>query len=443
MNIYTKLLLVLCVLTGCSYGQLAKNTGVGAQRSVSVPKVYETNGDYEYILEAKGDWCPWQKGIKSCAHVFSAGEYRVKDTDGPYLIVTLDRAGILAPRVTKYEKQKDQCRALATNKYTCSPNYYVETLGQPNDTYIQELWGLRRLNLQSVWSSQVWDVISRNAKTIPIAVVDTGVMVDHIDLKNQIYKTYNAITGDEDQIDDNGHGTHVAGTICASGNNGFGITGVTWGCKLMPVKFLGANGGGSVYNAIKGINWAVKNGAKIINNSWGGGGYSEPLENAIKRAEQKGVLFIAAAGNSANNNDKNPSYPANYNVSNVISVAALTENGTLAGFSNFGKKTVDIAAPGVNVFSTYNTGGYASLSGTSMATPHISGLAAITWARYPRSSYKSIKRRLYSYSTQNDMLRHRVRHYREANSSFLNKYFRNKDRSNYLDNVYKVCYDGL
>jgi serine protease len=184
---------------------------------------------------------------------------------------------------------------------------------------------------------------------------------------------------DNDPMDvvaqDGGHGTHVAGTIGAIGNNGIGVAGVAWRVQMMSLRFLGT-GGGSLADAVEAVYYSVDNGAVISNNSWGGGGYSTALFNAISYANTQGQIFVAAAGNEGRNNDSVASYPANYNVANVVSVAATDNRDALASFSNRGRNTVDLGAPGVSIASTY-PGGYMYLDGTSMATPQVSGAFAL------------------------------------------------------------------
>jgi subtilisin-like proprotein convertase family protein len=201
---------------------------------------------------------------------------------------------------------------------------------------------------------------------------------------------------DNDPMDDEGHGTHCAGTIAAQGNNGIGVTGVIWDAQIMALKFLGADGSGSTSDAVRCLNYAVANGARISNNSYGGGGFLASFQTALQNARARGHLFIAAAGNETNNNDANASFPANYNVDNVVSVAATDNRDRIASFSNFGATTVDIAAPGVNILSTLPGGGYGNLSGTSMAAPHVAGAAALVWDANPALTYTQVISRLYN-----------------------------------------------
>src|SRR5690606_1467341 len=179
-----------------------------------------------------------------------------------------------------------------------------------------------------------------------------------------------------DPMDDNGHGTHVAGTIGAVTNNHLGVAGVNWETRIMALKFLSASGSGTTAGAIRAIEYAIANGANIMNNSWGGGGFSRALEDAIREAHDAGILFVAAAGNSSQNNDTNPFYPASYDVPNVMSVMATDQDDDKAGCSHFGLASVGLGAPGVGILSTTPGGSFDSFNGTSMASPHVAGAAA-------------------------------------------------------------------
>ncbi len=188
---------------------------------------------------------------------------------------------------------------------------------------------------------------------------------------------YNFVAGTPNPFDDNSHGSHVSGTIAAVTNNGVGVAGVNWNAKIMPLKFLGASGSGSTSGAIDATVYAADNGARVINASFGGGGSSSAMRDAIIYAGSKGAVFVAAAGNSGQNIDVTPSYPASYHLPNEIVVAAIDIRGGLAGFSNYGATTVDLGAPGVGILSTTPNNTYSSYSGTSMAAPHVSGVVAL------------------------------------------------------------------
>ncbi|GBF56099.1 alkaline phosphatase [Microcystis sp. 0824] len=246
-----------------------------------------------------------------------------------------------------------------------------------------------------------------------IGVIDTGVDYNHQDLVGNIWTNPGEIAGDgidndgNGYIDDirgwdfayndnnpsdvNGHGTHVSGTIAGKGNNGVGVTGVAWNAKIMPLKFLNDQGSGSTSNAILAINYATAKGVKLTNNSWGGGGYSQALYDAINAAGQAGALFIAAAGNDAKNTDTSPSYPASYNLANIISVASTTRTDALSSFSNYGLTSVDLGAPGSEIYSTTPNNTYSTYSGTSMASPHVAGAAALLWSQNPTWTAQQVK----------------------------------------------------
>ena len=196
---------------------------------------------------------------------------------------------------------------------------------------------------------------------------------------------------DNNPTDDNGHGTHVAGTIAAAGNNGIGVTGVTWNSTIMPLKFLDSSGSGSTEDAISAILYARAKGVPIMNNSWGGGDFSQALEDAIELTDASGELFVAAAGNDFTNTDSEPFWPSSYDTPNIISVGASDQFDRKAWFSNYGVRTVDLSAPGTNVYSTWKVASYRFADGTSMAAPHVSGAAALVKAVFPNASGVGLK----------------------------------------------------
>jgi thermitase len=323
----------------------------------------------------------------------------------------------------------------------------------PNDTELGRLWGMINTG-QSVEgdggailgrpgididAKKAWE-IETGSKEVVVAVIDTGVNYLNPDLEANIYTNEaekngqagvdddkngcvddvhgcDFANGDSDPMDVYGHGTHCGGTIGGVGNNNQGIVGVAWNVRLLPVRFLGDDGGGTLANAIKSIDYATAMKVTIMSNSWGGGGFSQALMDSIIRAKDAGILFIAAAGNSANDNDSQPEYPAGYLVDNVMAVAAIDPTGALADFSNFGKSTVHIAAPGVNVLS-YTMRGLESWSGTSMATPHVAGVAALVYSQDMTQSYLTVKNRLLSSARPLGTLRGKV-----ATNGIVNAYY--------------------
>lgn len=305
-----------------------------------------------------------------------------------------------------YDPQKDKCHELEADGVTCSPNWEMKASLVPNDTHYKTQWGYKRIGSETAWDRA-------NVTEVKVGVIDTGV-APHSDLV--IKGGFNVINNSPNFNDDNIHGSHVSGTVCAISNNKFGVTGNAWSCDLYGIKFLNSQGSGSLFDAIKAIDWAIANNIKILNNSWGGGGFSPNLYAAIKRARDAGILFIVAAGNEGRNNDITPSYPASYDLDNVISVAAIGKDGRLANFSNYGKLSVDIAAPGVGILSTSNLRGYETLSGTSMAAPHVAGVAALLWSKNPDASYLKIIELLYRHAITNPYLKDKIAGSRELNA---------------------------
>ncbi|MCC2670381.1 MAG: peptidase, partial [Armatimonadetes bacterium] len=303
------------------------------------------------------------------------------------------------------------------------PDFPVRASGIPNDPYFPVLYGLHNIGQSSgtvdadIDAPEAWEVTT-GSKNVVVAVIDTGVDYHHPDLDFNILRDesgavigYDYYNDDADPMDDNGHGTHVSGTIGARGNNGVGVVGVSQVVRIMPLKFLGSDGGGFESGAVQSIDFAVEHGARILSNSWGGGGGSQLLLEAIQRARMQGVLFVAAAGNDSSDNDQFPTYPAAFSrdVDNVIAVAATDRTDELAWFSNYGPESVDVAAPGEDVLSTTPRNTYSYYSGTSMATPHVSGVAALILGRFPNLPLSALKLRLASSAEPLPSLEGRVR----------------------------------
>jgi len=330
---------------------------------------------------------------------------------------------------------------------------YSEDRGSGADPNFDQQWGMKDIEVKKAWQK------TRGSKDIVVAVLDTGVDYTHEDLQPNMWRNPGETGKDEngkdkatngkdddgngfiDDVvgwdfvsDDNkpfdltlsmfeiilgggnpGHGTHCAGNVGARGDNGKGIAGVAPNVKIMALRFLSEKGQGKTSGALKSLEYAIKNGAQILSNSWGSEGEdskedkdNQALKEMIRFAEEKGVLFVAAAGNGrggngySNDNDSKPAYPASYDMDIIISVAALDSEGKLGKFSNWGNSTVDIGAPGVKVFSTVPGGKYSDTvvdlfgmkvtwDGTSMAAPHVSGAAALYWSLYPEKSWREVK----------------------------------------------------
>jgi thermitase len=291
----------------------------------------------------------------------------------------------------------------------------------PNDARFSEQWALDNHGQNGgkegadIGALRAW-VTTTGDDDIVVAVLDSGVDYNHIDLQNNIWVRpdninqyadrdlgsiedvhgYNAIENTGDPMDDNGHGTHCAGIIGAEGENEIGISGVNWKVKIMPLKFMNAGGYGTTKDAIEAINYVIDRkragvNVRVISASWGSRMRSKALEDVIRKAQEAGILFVAASGNDSANTDQLPQYPAGYDLPNVISVAALNRQDDLASFSNYGLKSVHIAAPGANILSTWPGNEYRENSGTSMATPMVSGVAALVLSKRPQLSVDELR----------------------------------------------------
>jgi serine protease len=297
------------------------------------------------------------------------------------------------------------------------PDYRVSIARTSNDPGLGTLWGMNNtgqgggLSDADIDAPEAWNTSVGTGSTV-VAVIDTGIDYNHPDLAANMWRNprevpgngrdddgngfrddvygYDFANNDGNPMDDNGHGTHVAGTIGAVGDNGIGVAGVNWHARIMALKFLDASGSGYMSDAVRALNYAVANGARVVNNSYGGGGYDPAMASTISNARSRGVIVVAAAGNDGTNNDANPVYPANYAGDNVLTVAATDRSDRIASFSNFGRTSVDIAAPGVGIYSTLPNGKYGTFSGTSMATPHVAGALALVWDAHPGWTYRQV-----------------------------------------------------
>ncbi|WP_377110458.1 S8 family serine peptidase [Pseudoalteromonas sp. R86517] len=316
------------------------------------------------------------------------------------------------------------------------PDYQVSIAQTPDDPRFDELWGLNNDGQTGgtadadIDAVEAWD-ISTGSRDVVVGVIDTGIDYSHSDLASNMWVNssevpgdgidndgngfvddvhgINAITNSGDPMDDEGHGTHVSGTIGASGNNATGVVGVNHEVSLVGCKFLDAAGNGSTSDAIKCIDYMVglKNAGvnlRVLNNSWGGGGYSQALADAIASSETADLLFVAAAGNDTIDNDVNPHYPSNYENASVLSVASTDQTDNISWFSHYGLTSVDMGAPGSAILSTTPGESYASYSGTSMATPHVAGAAALVLSINPELNTQELKELLMSSGDANTAL---------------------------------------
>lgn len=319
------------------------------------------------------------------------------------------------------------------------PNYYFYTATAPNDPLLNDMWFLRNIRAVEAWGVQT------GREEVIVAVIDTGIQFDHEDLRANMWVNPNELAGSGRDDDRNGfvddvfgwnfydntnnpyaefapkpmpdcsphpserqyeaHGTHVAGTIGAVGGNGIGITGISQRVRIMALKALGGPcGSGSTAGIIASIQYALLNGADVINLSLGGGSRSQILEETLRIATRRGIIVVAAAGNEGKDNDQQPSYPASYELDGIIAVAASDPGDALTSFSNFGVRSVHLAAPGINILSTVPGGNdprgaqsaYANLAGTSMATPVVAGAVALMLSQYPDLSPREVRERLLS-----------------------------------------------
>lgn len=328
---------------------------------------------------------------------------RFRSIRGGRLVVVRPRSGRATGRLRKLLARRDEVAY-------AEPDYFQFSSKTPDDPYYALQYALvDSPDDHDIDAPTAWTTRSGCAK---VAILDTGIDTDHPDLKSNVYKSedkpnngkdddkngyvddtygYNTIKGTGSGEDDNGHGTHVSGIVGGRGNNDVGVSGTCWSTKLLAVKFMNSKGKGSTSDAIEGIDYAVKQGFKIINCSFGSSSKSSSLHDAVDYAQDHNVLLVVAAGNDSENIDNHPLYPASYSDSNILAVAASTSDDTLADFSNFGSEAVDVAAPGESIYSTYMGGGYRILSGTSMAAPYAAGVAALLRKQESDATYGNLR----------------------------------------------------
>lgn len=426
---------LIVTITGCDSKEemMVTEDAFASKAEVSNAKAHARRVPNETIVKFKSGTTPERQaqilqnaGGKVKEVILSRRNQKAVDNDGIMLVsISDDVRNILVRENPEIEYAE--------------PNYIWEHCAVSNDTYFKYgiLWNVYNstnapVNAYGVHAVTTWGKGNVGSSDVYVGVLDEGVMASHPDLKPNVwinpFDPADGIDNDKngyvddvngwdfaandntvfDGIADN-HGTHVAGIIGARGGNAVGVAGVCWNVQIISAKFLGATGGSSV-NAIKGIDYYIdlktRHGLNIvaINASWGSSVYSQALYDAIERANQAGILFVAAAGNGGSdgvgdNNDLTPYYPSSYSNSNVISVASIDKYGKASTFSNYGSSSVDIAAPGTSIYSTVPTStssSYASYSGTSMAAPHVTGAVALYAAANPGASVATIKKAILS-----------------------------------------------
>jgi subtilisin family serine protease len=428
-------LIALLIAAGCERSQNPVTESKTTQESVMLEKAADNSGRPEYVagevlVKFKANTANSKREIalsrvsgQVSEKILTAAMKRSGDTEG----ITLVRTSLSVPDAVK------ALRGIQDVEYA-EPNYYYYHNATSNDTYYTNgsLWGMygSTTSPSNQYGSQAgtaWAANHAGSSNVWVGIIDEGYMYTHEDLAANAGKNPGEIAGNGKDDDGNGyvddvygwdfagndnsvfdgtgddHGTHVAGTIGAVGGNGKGVAGVVWNVRFLSAKFLGRNGG-TTANAVKAVDYLTdmktRHGLNLVatNNSWGGGGYSQALYDAIQRADAANILFVAAAGNNSSNNDATASYPASYANANIIAVASIASNGTLSSFSNYGATSVDIGAPGSGIWSTVPVSskgkivsGYASYSGTSMATPHVTGACALYASTHTGASAATIK----------------------------------------------------
>lgn len=261
------------------------------------------------------------------------------------------------------------------------------------DPMFKDQWALQAkpgIDIESAWK------VSTGSNQVRVAVIDTGVDTQHPDLKGRVVAGYDFIDNSPKVYDDHGHGSHCSGIIGALTGNGEGISGINQNISLVSARAVPSNGDETDENVMKSIEFAVQNGARVANGSFGKAKSSQAVADVIAAAGEKGLLFVVAAGNDSKDINANPTYPASFQTPNMIVVAASTSRGTKAGFSNYGKGKVDLAAPGARILSSVKGGSYATWDGTSMAAPHVAGVAALVLSVNPQFSVAQVKKILLS-----------------------------------------------
>jgi subtilisin family serine protease len=346
---------------------LPSETSTPAASDTATPTFTPSDTPEPEDVELTGDYVPDEVLVKFSPGLSESGRSMALSAVNADVVDSIPELGVLILRIPEGQAGHviAQLRARGDVEYA-EPNYYASASDViPNDPGWSQQYNMAAIHAPAGWG------YTTGATWVTIAILDTGVDLTHPDLAAKILPGIDIVNNDSDPSDDHGHGTHVAAIAAASTNNGAGVAGVDWGANILPVKVLNAAGFGTYANIATGITWATDHGAQVINMSFGGANPSTTLENAVNYAFTHGVIQVAATGNDGVGSVY---YPAAY--APVIAVAATDSSNSWAGFSNYGTG-VTVAAPGVQIYSASLGGGYILRSGTSMAAPHVAGLAAI------------------------------------------------------------------
>ncbi|MBA4015842.1 MAG: hypothetical protein C0483_01505 [Pirellula sp.] len=405
-------------VTGSSAGLTIESTGTDADHTSSSTVAGPEDTASEWIVRLT------EEALAHVPTLQEAADFLTVPEIGMTVVAGLGLPGQMLVRATgALADVQDYFRSNTALRYF-ELNTVISSQAVPNDPSYASLYGLHNTGQTGgvidadIDAPEAWN-ITTGSRSIVVGIIDTGIDYNHLDLAANVWTNPGEIAGnsidddqngfiddihgfdfvnnDGDPMDDHYHGTHVAGTIGAVGNNSLGVVGVNWQTSMMGLKFLDAGGRGTTANAIRAVNYATVMKStygvniRLTNNSWGGGSFDQGLLDAINAGGAQDILFIAAAGNDGLNIEADPHYPASYNSQYIVSVAATDASDTLAYFSNYGATQVDLAAPGVSTYSTAPNNSYQSLSGTSMATPHVSGVAALALSVNPSLTAAQLK----------------------------------------------------